>query len=261
MILDLMFRKTVLAAFLLALAIPGFARAETGDVSFCFNDWPPYATLRDGKPAGISVEILKEAAGRADFSPLFRELPWKRCLEMVRDGEIDAVMDAMHRADYLQGPTSFSIYSNTVWVRADDSIKVLDFNALRGRKVGLVDGYEYPDSLWTDIKAGGAQVEYSVDDGTNIRKLAFGRVDAIVGDFASTMLFVRENNLNLRALVPMHSADRLYPSFNAGRGDKHKAIDRALQEMIEDGFIDRIYENHLGARYSEMNLPATGGNE
>lgn len=249
--------RPLVAAILLLVAFGTLqpSAAEQNEVRFCFNDWPPYVQLRDGEAVGISVDILREAARRANLNASFQELPWKRCLEMVRTGNVDAVVDAMQRPDYLQGPTSFSIYTNTVWVRAEDPVRALDFGALRGRKIGLVDGYEYPASLLADIESVGIVTEHSVDDGTNIRKLAFGRVDAIVADFASTLLFVKENRLHLRALEPMHSADKLYASFHMGKADLQQNIDRALQQMIEDGFIDGVYSKHLGTKYSDLPVP------
>jgi polar amino acid transport system substrate-binding protein len=246
--------KSLTAAFcvaLLALASTA-AWAAQKEVRLCFNDWPPYVFAKGETATGISIDVLREAARRVDLKITFQELPWKRCLAMVREGKLDGVLDAMHRPEFLQGPASYSVYSNTFWVHDDSNLQKLDFGALRGKTIGLVSGYEYPDSLVEDLKRAEVVVDYAVDDATNIRKLAFNRIDAIVADFASTVLFVKENNLKLRALSPTHSADKLYPSFNGGRLDIQQLIDRALGQMIADGFVDQVYRDHLGVGMDEL---------
>lgn len=244
--------RVALAALLAIAGLQGTLRADEGKVRYCFNHWPPYAEMAGETAGGISVEILREATARAGMTASFLEIPWNRCLEMVRKGEIDAVVDAMERPEYLQGKTSFSYYTNTFWVRRDFPSDRLDMAALAAKTVGLVDGYKYPDTVWSDLDKAGAKVDYSVDDGANIRKLAFGRVDAIIGDFVGTLDFVEKNGLRLKPLSPTHSADRLYTSFNKDRADLLSRVDAALAAMLADGSVDRIYRRRLGKTFNEI---------
>jgi hypothetical protein len=62
------------------------ARADEPGVSSCCNKWPPYGARVDGMPQGISIEVLEEAAKRAD-----KHLRINMALHsMVDDGTIDA---------------------------------------------------------------------------------------------------------------------------------------------------------------------------
>ena len=249
-------RGLTLAAFTLtALLAPPPLPAEQDTVDFCFNAWPPYAALADGVAVGMSVDIIREAARRAGLEVRFHELPWKRCLHQVKVGELDAVIDAAARSEYLHGPTSFSAYTNTFWVREDDPATGFELDAFRGKTVGLVNGYSYPDELLVDPPF---EIDYSVDDDMNLRKLVGGRVDAVVADMVGTLHQKSERSLPVRPLKPFHSVDPLYPSFNAGRVELHRRIDVALDEMQRDGFIDRAYRQVLGATYSEL-IEASGG--
>ena len=233
-----------------ALFSPGLSAAEA-PVRFCFNNWAPYAVADNTGFHGISVAVLTQAAERAGLTATFEELPWNRCLEMVRQGWFDAVLDAADRSEFLQGPTSYSVYSNTIWVTTGVKQTDLAFDALHGKKIGLVDGYSYPDQLMEQLQAFELKIDYSVDDATNIRKLAFGRVDSIVGDFVSTLLFAREHGLEVHPLVPSHSFDRLYPSFNTAQASMQRKIDKSLAAMIADGSIDKIYRKHIGIGFEE----------
>ncbi len=228
--------------------------AQGDDVRFCFNRWPPYTEMRDGKATGITVEILTAAAERAGLSISFQELPWNRCLDLVRRGQLDAVAEAASREEFLQGPASVSAFTNTLWVHEDSAVSELDFNRLAGQTIGLVSGYEFPQDLWDEIGKAEITVDFSVDDETNIRKLAFGRVDVIVADFANTTAVARKKNLKIRALMPHHSLDRLYPSFNPSQIRNQRKINRALEQLLQEGFIDTVYYEYLGMTFRDMNF-------
>ena len=247
--------KNILLAVLFGLSMAVSSLSQAAEpaktVRFCFNNWAPYAVADAKGTHGISVEILVEAAKRAGLNATFEELPWNRCLEMVRQGKLDAVMDAAERDEFLQGPVGYVVYSNTLWVREADYRDGMTLEDLAGKRVGLVDGYVYPDGFLDLLKTKSMPLEYSVDDEQNIQKLAFSRVDAIVADFVSTLLFARERGLKIRALVPAHSFDRLYPSFSREREELHRLIDRSLDEMMKDGSINRIYRAQIGIGIDE----------
>jgi len=236
----------LLAICALGLSPDGAARAEPAPVVFCFNAWPPYAFQQEDGIAGISIEIMAAAARRAGYAPDFVELPWNRCIQSVETGAVHAVLDAARRDGLLQGPESYSAYTNTFWVRPDSRIRTARPGAFGGLRIGLVSGYEYPASLLADVAANGLTVDYSVDDGANVRKLAFGRVDVIVADRISTRWMLRQDAIELRPLAPDHSADTLYPSFNPAFRERHRRIDAALAEMRQAGEIDAVIRKYVG---------------
>jgi polar amino acid transport system substrate-binding protein len=238
---------SLLAPFIAgATWLPGTAMANETQgavVVFCYSSWPPYAHVRDGAMDGLSVRVLKEAALRAGLRAEFHDRPWKRCLNEVRHGRMDAVIDAAARDGFLYGPTSFSTYTNTFWVRQDSTLQEFTLDAFQGKLVGMVDGYAYPDAL---SKNPPFSVDFSVDEQTMLRKLATERVDAVVADLVSTTRNASMNKLAVRPLLPSHSVDRLYPSFHKNRRELHARIDAALRQMLDDGFIDAVYQELLG---------------
>lgn len=220
--------------------------AEPETVRFCFNAWEPYAYPKGEEITGISIDILSEAAKRSGLSAKFVEYPWNRCLQSVQSGDIDAIIDAAERPEFLQGPNSYSAYSNTFWVAPDSRLEIFDFDRIRDLKVGLVNGYKYPNELLEGLSAVNADIDYAIDDQTNIRKLAIGRIDVIVADHVSTKWFSRKNSLRIRPLSPDHSSDYLYASFNKKHPKLQKRIDAAIREMIDEGAVERIYAKYIG---------------
>lgn len=228
-----------------------FARAETKqEATFCFNDWPPMTFVRSGRAEGISVEIVREAMRRIGIEAAFRELPWKRCLLLVEGGEIDAVIDAAVRPNFVQGPTSFSSYSDTVWVHQDSGKTSL--RDLRGASFGLVEGFSYDTKTMSALSALAVELSWAVDDPTNIRKLAFARVDAIIADLTSTLHFSRANKVDIRPILPPIYIEPLFVSFNNGRTDLQRRFDESVKKLIDEGFVDAVYKRHIGKTYGEM---------
>lgn len=240
----------ILIATLLSIFPQRSVWASDSEVSFCFNDWPPYATKSADGAAGISVSIIEQAAQRIGIQVSFQELPWNRCLQKVKDGEVDAVIDAAERPEFIQGPTSFSLFSDTFWVREDSGIK--NYSDISGGRVGLVDGYNYSGPLLAYLDDLKLQREMTIDDPTNIRKLAFGRVKVIIADFASTLLFARQHSLKISPILPPFSYDHLYASFSQDRAEIQRRFDQSFSELLKDGSIDAVYQQYLGTGYSEM---------
>ncbi|WP_020591462.1 substrate-binding periplasmic protein [Kiloniella laminariae] len=249
------------------LAAPSVAVAQSNKtIRYCYNEWPPYSIPTEGgyesdgsqkaRARGISVEVMTEASRRAGYEAIFIELPWKRCLQSVRNGELDAVLDAAARDDFIQGPAYNSIYTNTFWVHGYSEISSPDLAAIvekqTGVLMGLVDGYVYPENLLAEIGAAHLEVDYAVDDLANLYKLFQGRVNIIVADFVSTFYYNAHNDLSLRALQPAHSFDPLFPSFHPDRVKMQRQVNRALEEMTRDGSLDEIYRAEIGVPFSDV---------
>ena len=150
------------------------AAADSPMVKYCYNDWRPYTFTRGDQPAGLSVEIMREATRRIGAEAELSELPWKRCLDLVAKGQMDAVMDAASRPQFVHGEVSYSIYSDTFWTLADAGINRFSWDLVRGKSVGLVNGYQYGAALTDNLAKANVRIVYSYDDPANIRMLTGG---------------------------------------------------------------------------------------
>ncbi len=246
------FTRRGLRNWLLAIALlvvsPIVSAAES--VSFCFNDWPPYTLMTDGEPDGITVRIVQRAAQMLGLEASFHEHSWDECLQKVKDGEYDVLLDAARRDAYLQGPTSFNSYTDTFWVRNDS--KINRYDELAGGKVALVKGYKYADSLMAHIEDLGLEVVRGEDDPGNIRDLVGGKLDAVIADLASTFVYTNENKLQVHPILPPFSVELLYASFNRKQAILQQAFDRAFAQLIDQGYVDEVYKDSIGTTYSSF---------
>ena len=235
---------------LATLLLPPMAFADDA-VTFCYVDWPPYTETRDGGLQGITVEIVRQAASEIGREISFVKREWDDCLERVKAGEFDAILDAAKRDAYLQGPTSFNSYIDTFWVT--NASKINRYDQLKGGRIALVKGYNYDERLLAHLRDLDAEVVRGIDDSTIVRDLDAGRLDASVADLASTFYIAHEENLNILPILPPFTEDRLYTSFHTGRPEIQREFDRAFTRLIESGFVDEVYEKYIGITFSSFN--------
>lgn len=241
-----------LPAYLLALVLLISPVSVLADdrVTFCLVDWLPYTEMTDGVADGITVRIIRRAAQIIGREIRFVLREWNECLEKVKQGEFDVVLDAAKRDAYLQGPTSFNSYVDTFWV--SNKSKIIRYDQLSGGKVALVEGYVYDDRLHAHLKDLNAEVVHGKDDQTILQDLALGRLDAAVADLASTFAYTRQHNLQIHPILPPFTADRLYASFNRDKVDLQREFDRAFATLIEQGYVDEVYKEFIGTPFSSF---------
>lgn len=235
---------------MLSLLLQSATALSDDRTRFCYVDWAPYTETRDGVAQGITISIIREAARVLGREIEFVKRSWKECLEKVKEGEFDAILDAAEREAYLQGPTSFNSYIDTFWVTNESNIS--RYEQLRGNKISLVEGYHYDDRLMTQLKDLGADVVRGADDGTIVRDLMRGRHDAAVVDLASTFYLAQQENLKIHPILPPFSEDMLYASFYAGRPELQREFDRSFARLLESGFVDEVYQQFIGTSFSSF---------
>lgn len=241
-----------LGAALLALTAQAQKLRVQGDYAF-----PPYSYLRDGKPAGIDVDIVQELGRRSGVQFELELVPFKRVVESVRAGSIDAGMALLHNAEregfaLFTGVLHNSTYSLFVLkdkpLRFDGSL-----NSLQGQRIGKVRGFFISEAFDAEVAAGRIQVEETAGAEQGLQMLRLGRVDAVSGQTVVTRYLAQQNGMGeaLRVLPLPLVPDKpafLVLSRAAAIPDREALGERlrlALEQMHKDGSVARIEARHL----------------
>lgn len=165
------------------------------------DTWPPYEFVQGGEAFGIASEITI-----AVFKSMNKEIsrvysvPWKRGLNMLTHGELDllvsGVRTAKREAVYHYPDEPLMHASWRIFVPKGSAINGLE--DLKGKDVGLVLGYQYPQKVLDRVRQI-ANVQYVSDNETNIRKLANGRLDALLADYLNGLWII--DSLSLTGTV------------------------------------------------------------
>ena len=174
-----------LAAFcLLALAAsPGWC-GERG-VVLTSLEWPPYcsASLPGG---GITTRVVRAAFQEAGYRVEVRFLPWQRAVEQARENPgVAAVFP-----EYGSGrPDIDFLTSDVIGLSTLGLVEVVDrpvdwrtLDDLSRYRLGTVKGYLNTDAFDRMAVRGAFEIDSSVSDLLNLRKVMVGRVDLAVAD-------------------------------------------------------------------------------
>lgn len=239
------------AVLVLAIALP--ARAER--LRICFEEWAPFSSMVGGKAEGIVVAAMDLALSAAGHTAGFSELPYRRCANGVRAGTYDAMLMTSDEPGLVPMRVSIAFWEVGIVARPDwprDSFTALsDFN---GRSVGLVDAYGYHPAV-TEAQAGW-RVEFVTEALFNLRKAASGRIDATVVDIPWTRIQAEREGLKLKVLTPTLFATPQYLFLNPAKAGLVPGLDAALQGLIDDGTVDRLYRQSLGIDFHTVRARA-----
>ena len=161
------------------------------------TNWAPIDFIYQGKPAGISVDMMNLVAEKLGIEIEYvNGYTWNELLEMSRQKEIDvltSVVETESRHEFLEftkgyivNPIALYTHKNTVGIRTLDDMK--------GKTMVVIRGFYHEEILkkhYPEIKV------YLVDsllDG--LQAVAFGKGDAITSNSAPSNYLIEQNLLN-----------------------------------------------------------------
>lgn len=242
-------------ALLMPVAAAMMVRADTAPdgatatVRLSSVDWPPFSG--ENLPnRGLSTAIVERTLARAGLSLTVEFLPWQRAvvtgLKMPdRAGYFPEYRTAASQEKCLlsaaigSSPLGFAerVASPVTWRGLPD---------LAGRRIGTVRGYVNTDDFDRAATDGTLTVEPAVDDATNLRKLAAGRLDMAVIDanvlahLLSTEPDLRPLRAGLRFNARLLEDKSLHVCFQPGPAgeDLRRRFDRALLADRPDSTLE-----------------------
>jgi len=144
-------------------------------------------TLAD-KP-GVTVELIRLVAKDIGVEPVFVRAPWRRCMELLKEGEVDAVINGSFssaRMEFgafpMQGEKPDDARKSHVWTYTLYRKKGNQVS-WDGSKFANVDGplgTPLGYSIVADLKKMNLEVDESGDGEANLRKLSAGRIAGAV---------------------------------------------------------------------------------
>jgi polar amino acid transport system substrate-binding protein len=185
-------RATILFTMLLALAASGAARAADAiRIAFEDKEQPPYymgeGTAIDWAKPGISVAIVKKAAEDLGFSADFKRQPWKRCLDDLKAGNVDAIFNSSFQKERQE----YGVYPGGGTANSAQRITTIAYSLYRKKgnpvswdgkaftnldgPIGAVAGY----SIVGDLKKMSVAVEEANSTDVNLKKLLAGRIPGV----------------------------------------------------------------------------------
>jgi len=212
------------------------------------NYWYPF-TGESLPNLGAASEVVLTALRDAGYDAVITIEPWARLLVDVEKGRVDGVV-AVWRTEERDRYLLFSdpYYTNRIVVLARaDSPMTFDGKAdLAGKVVGVGRGYDYTPDFANDDSF---TKESATTARQNLKKLAAGRVDAVIEDDCIARFEMAQDDLAGRLKIfpkPLYEIP-LYFGMNKDSPAAAEVIekfDRSLEAMKRAGTIAAIWKKH-----------------
>ncbi|OHX21840.1 substrate-binding periplasmic protein [Chromobacterium sphagni] len=187
--------KTLLALLLcwLGLAVQPASAAVDGPrpLVLAYNAFAPWKNYdSQGQPTGPYTEIVRELARRLGMPLRFLHCPLPRCLAAMQHGRADLMIGVQYNPqrarylDYLEPPFA-SGNRLALYQRNSDPRSIGRYQDLLPLKVGVVEGVQYQEDFDNDARL---RRDTALTMESSFRKLAAGRIDALIGNEQQTAL-------------------------------------------------------------------------
>jgi len=246
----------VAASFLVWTLFAGRFAAAEETARLTTLEWPPYSgTALPG--GGASAQVARQAFAASGIALELEFFPWNRAVRTARNDPAFSGYFPEYYAAHIADDFIFSKRMGDSPLgfieRTDNPIRWKTLHDLKGLRIGVVLGYVNTEEF--DRMAGADELvtDKAVNDATNIRKLAAGRIDLAVMDVnvfnylirsdpdlaeAGKALRVNPVMLDIRGLYVCFrkgpDAARLVAAFNQGlsRIDPKAVQDAAIRELF-----------------------------
>lgn len=221
---------------LLAIQIPVFAKTNKS-MSFCFEEWTPYAFLSsEGKMSGHSIETIQKALIKQNIDTTFLLMPHSQCIERVRNNQIDFVLHIDKADGLLSIDYDIADWVFTLAVRLNDDYTLREFFNNNSAKISIARGYDYPAKVRELISQSKLKVlttQYSGDGKEQVNRLfsmlTTNRVDALLIDKKWAELMIKRHQIPVKVLDEVLHVERQYIGYHKVNKFKAQILRRALE--------------------------------
>ena len=218
--------------------------------------YPPFQYEVDGKPYGITVDIVQEAFMRLNIPISIYFHPFPRAIHKIKNGNADIIFTLY----YKKSREEFVHYSRLILIeqtmslfaKKDRKIKYEGLlNKLSPYSFGMVR-YSYGKVLDTAVQEQKiTKVEYISDTELNFKKFLGGRFDILPSDKMVAYYYLHQLNphwhLEIQEFSPAIETFPAYVGFakTPKMEQLRDKFDQAIQSMKYDGTYQKIITKHL----------------
>ena len=229
---------------------------EAGKLHMATNAaFPPYEMISDnGGYEGIDVEVATMIAEKLGLELVVDDMEFGSVITSVQSGKADIAMAGLtvteERKQNVDFTASYATGVQVIIVPEDSDIKTVDDLANANDKmIGVQDGttgYIYCSADVADGGYGEDHVTSYPNGAMAIEALKGGKVDAVVIDNEPAKAFVAANE-GLKILDTEYIVENYAIGISKDNPGLRDAVDKALQELIADGSVQKIVDKYITA--------------
>lgn len=240
-----------------------FTTVTDGELHMATNAaFPPYeSTDGNGNYTGIDVDIATEIANKLGLKLVVDDMEFSSVITSVQGGKEDIAMagltDTPEREQNVNFTDSYATGVQSIIVKEDSDITSAD-DLGNASAIGCQEGttgYIYCSASEEDGGYGDKAISYP-NGATAVQALQQGKVDAVVIDNAPAQEFVKANE-GLKILDTPYVEEQYAIGVNKSNEGLLNAVNKALNELIDDGTVQSILDKYINADTSSESVSSS----
>lgn len=236
-----LFKLFMLSLLIVLTAACGASKTEKVYVIGTNAEYPPFEYLEDGKVCGLDADIIAAIAQKLNIQYKWSNTNFDGLIPALQTKKMDAVIAGMSITPERAKAVNFSIpyLSSNVAFIANKSKPINGIEDLENKNYGAELGTT-KEAAARKIK-GATVTPFSSNTGALVA-LKSGKIDGIVLDESVAIKFV-ENNPELMLVGALEGEPKAI-AFNKDDTELMEKFNKALQELIDDGTIQKLREKY-----------------
>ncbi|MFC3912400.1 substrate-binding periplasmic protein [Pseudaeromonas sharmana] len=217
-----------------------------------WDPWPPYHFQTEkGEMTGFAIDVLNLIVHDIGCEIEYRERPWKRQLQELKEGMTDIAMEAYYnpdRAEYAVFSDAYSPSRAHLWVKSGNQLKADKIATLlsEGTLIGVTKDFYYGPVVERNRKLSNVQEVFAEE--TNYSKLLKGRIDGFLGDWLATTWNLKQHGLQykiVRSPVEVYEAPAFFMLSKRRLSSEFVSrFNAALQQAKKDGRYQLVLDKY-----------------
>ncbi len=249
----MLFVRALLLYVTLAL---GWSVANAADPTLVLVDAgnPPFMYNASGvdTAGGVYPALLLAAFARMGMPLVVKAVPWKRAMQELEHGVagVGGIYRNEERASKFDYSEPLIVERIAVFYNSQRPIEFRNLHDLFGKRIGVIRGWSYGDELDLARKNEQLVVEEVNGDQQNFRKLASGRLDAVLAIVESGERMLEEGAGELayvKMATTLLASNPAYLAFSKKQNQVEtlKQFNKTLAAMKKDGSLDKLFQQEL----------------
>ncbi|PID16983.1 ABC transporter substrate-binding protein [Sporosarcina sp. P34] len=232
----------------------GYTLVNEGKFTFAASGvYKPFSFEEDGKLTGFDIEIGNALAEKMGLEANPVTNPFETILQGLVGNKFDAIIGSMAYTKERAKQADFTkpyYYSGGMIFVAKNNDEITSPEDLDGKKIGVVaqSTYEEPAKELSD------NIQYYSSDVVALKDLTVkDRLDAVItADIVGYEAI--DNGFEIKEVDKPMWVEQPSIAVNKENPELTKALDQALQEMIDDGTYEEISDKWFGRNLLDMDL-------
>ncbi|WP_396588585.1 substrate-binding periplasmic protein [Bermanella sp. R86510] len=230
--------------------------ANAQQLSIRADYWFPMNGNPDSERPGYMIELAKVIFEPQGITVDYQLMPWRRAVELTREGENDCVVGAYKAdaRDFVFPEMSWGKDSPRFYVGKNDSWRFTgELSSLESRRIGMISGYLYEPSFdaFAQKNAGLMFQFMSGNDALdkNIFKFKARRIDTLLESkkvMEAKLMQLGEQGLLVSAGLVVEPTDMyLACSPNKASSERYiEMVNKTMPELKRSGVLDQILNRY-----------------